>query len=149
VLDQAWDALSEAVLRPVLGDLAAPGTLLGQIQQRDKSPARSNGSAYDSGWYGYVEKDLRALLGRRVRGDYSRRYCGGGDLNACRQSLWAVIQQSADALAAAQGGDPSAWRSDATADRIEFVPGLLGAENTLRWANRPTLHLLMEFRGHR
>jgi acyl-homoserine lactone acylase PvdQ len=149
VLDQAWDPLSEAVLRPVLGDLAAPGGLLGQIRGRDNSPRRANGSSYDGGWYGYVHKDLRTLLGRRVRGRYSRRYCGGGNLEACRQSLWVVMQQSADALTAAQGPDPAAWRSDATQERIEFVPGLLGQENTMRWANRPTLHLLMEFDGHR
>ena len=98
----------------MLGDLAAPGGLLGQLQGRDNSPRRANGSAYGGGWYGYVEKDLRSLLGRRVRGAYSRRYCGGGNLDACRQSLWAVIQQGADALAAAQGPDPNAWRSDAT-----------------------------------
>ena len=149
VLDQSWDALSEAVLRPVLGDLAAQGGLLGQLRSRDASPRRANGTSYGGGWYGYVEKDLRTLLGRKVRGRYSRRYCGGGDLSACRQSLWAVIQQSADALAAAQGPDPSAWRSDATEERLEFVPGVLGEENTMRWANRPTLHLLMEFKGHR
>ena len=149
VLDQSWDALSEAVLRPALGDLAAAGGLLGRLQGRDNSPRLANGGAYGGGWYGYVEKDLRSLLGRRVRGAYSRRYCGGGDLNACRQSLWTVIQQSADALAAAQGADPNAWRSDASAERIEFVPGLLGPQNTMRWTNRPTLHLLMEFQGHR
>jgi hypothetical protein len=137
------------VLRPVLGDLAAPGGVLGQILGRDHAPRRANGSAYGGGWYGYVEKDLRALLGRRVRGRYSRRYCGGGNLDACRQSLWAVVQQSADALAAAQGTDPAAWRTDATQERIDFVPGLLGQANTMRWANRPTLHLLMEFDGHR
>jgi acyl-homoserine lactone acylase PvdQ len=147
VLDQSWDALSEAVLRPVLGDLAAPGGLLGQLQRRDAAPRLVNGSAYGGGWYGYVDKDLRALLGRRVRGDYSRRYCGNGDLAACRQSLWTVIQQSADALAAAQGADPNAWRTDATEERIGFVPGVLG--DTMRWSNRPTLHQLMEFEGHR
>ena len=96
-----------------------------------------------------MDKDLRLLLGRRVRGPYSRRYCGAGDLAACRASLWAVIQASADALAAAQGADPNAWRSDATQERIEFTPGLLGPENTMRWTNRPTMHQLMEFRGHR
>jgi hypothetical protein len=149
VLDQSWDALSEAVLRPVLGDLAAPGGLLGQLQGRDDSPRSGNGSAYGGGWYGYVQKDLRSLLGRRVRGAYSRRYCGGGNLAACRASLWAAIQASADALAAAQGGDPNAWRSDATEERIEFTPGLLGAQNTMRWTNRPTMHQLMEFRDHR
>jgi hypothetical protein len=42
---------------------------------------------------------------------------------------------------------PGAWRSDATGERIRFAPGALGA--TMRWANRPTFHQLMEFGGHR
>jgi acyl-homoserine lactone acylase PvdQ len=147
VLDQSWDQLSETVLRPVLGDLAAPGGLLGQLVRRDDSPRNRDGSAYGSGWYGYVEKDLRSLLGDPVRGAYSRRYCGNGDLAACRASLWAVIQSSADALAASQGTDPNAWRADATAERIGFRPGVL--PNTMRWTNRSTFQLLMEFDGHR
>jgi acyl-homoserine lactone acylase PvdQ len=147
VLDQTWDGLSEAVLRPVLGDLAAPGGLLGQLVRRDNSPRTANGSAYGGGWYGYVDKDLRTLLGKPVHGRYSRVYCGAGDLAACRASLWAVIQQGADALAAAQGPDPAAWRSDATEERITFPPGVLG--QTMRWTNRPTFHQLMEFNGHR
>ena len=147
VLDQSWDALSQAVLSPVLGDLAAPGGPLGQLETRDASPRSSNGSSYGAGWYGYVYKDLRSLLGEPVRGAYSRRYCGNGDLAACRASLWAVIQSSADALAATQGTDPNAWRSDATAERISFTPGVL--PDTMRWANRPTFHSLMEFDGHR
>ena len=147
VLDQSWDALSEAVLSPVLGDLAAPGGALGQIETRDASPRTKNGSSYGDGWYGYVYKDLRSLLGEPVRGAYSRRYCGNGDLAACRASLWAVIQSSADALAAGQGTDPNGWRSDATEERITFTPGVL--TDTMRWANRPTMHQLMEFSGHR
>jgi acyl-homoserine lactone acylase PvdQ len=147
VLDQSWNALAQAVLSPVLGDLAAPGGALDQLETRDEAPRNVNGSAYDDGWYGYVDKDLRTLLGEPVRGAYSRRYCGNGDLAACRTSLWAVIQSSAEALAASQGADPNAWRSDATAERIRFSPGVL--PDTMRWANRPTLHQLMEFDGHR
>jgi acyl-homoserine lactone acylase PvdQ len=148
VLDQSWDALSAAVLRPVVGDLADdPNGLLRQRQRQDQSPRTSNGSSYGGGWYGYVSKDLRSLLGRPVKGPYSRRYCGNGDLAACRASLWAVIKQSADALAATQGNNPGAWRADATQERIDFMPGLLGS--TMRWTNRPTLHQLMEFSGHR
>ena len=30
------------------------------------------GSAYQDGWYGYAKKDLRTVLGKRVRGKYSR-----------------------------------------------------------------------------
>jgi hypothetical protein len=149
VLDQSWDAIAQAVMSPVLGDLAVPGGPLDRLETRDQSPrsVNGNGSSYDHGWYGYVRKDLRTLLGEHVRKPYSRRYCGNGDLAACRESLWAVIQSSADALAASQGTDPSAWRSDATAERIRFAPGVLGA--TMRWANRPTFHQLMEFDGHR
>ena len=147
VLDQTWDALSEAVLRPVVGDLGAPGGLLGQLVGRDNSPRTSNGSAYGGGWYGYVQKDLRSLLGKPVRGRYSRGYCGAGDLAACRSSLWAVIQQGADALALTQGIDPALWRSDANEERITFPPGVLG--QTMRWTNRPTFQQLMEFSGHR
>jgi acyl-homoserine lactone acylase PvdQ len=147
VLDQGWDALAQAVLSPVLGDLAAPGGPLEQLVRRDHAPRTANGSSYGEGWYGYVHKDLRTLLGERVRGPYSRRYCGNGDLAACRASLWAVMQGSADALAASQGTDPNAWRADATEERISFTPGVLPA--TMRWANRPTLHQLMEFGGHR
>jgi hypothetical protein len=39
------------------------------------------------------------------------------------------------------------WRSDATAERIDFPPGVLG--QTMRWTNRPTFQQLMEFDGHR
>jgi acyl-homoserine lactone acylase PvdQ len=147
VLDATWDALSEAVLRPVLGELAAPGGPLGELVRRDNSPRTANGSAYGGGWYGYVQKDLRTLLGRPVRGRYSRVYCGGGDLAACRDSLWAVMKQGADALALSQGGDPATWRADANEERITFPPGVLG--QTMRWTNRPTLQQLMEFNGHR
>jgi hypothetical protein len=137
------------VLSPVLGDLVVPGGPLDRLETRDQAPRSVNGkgSSYDDGWYGYVRKDLRSLLGEHVRAPYSRRYCGNGDLTACRASLWAVIQSSADALATSQGTDPNAWRSDATEERITFTPGVL--TDTMRWANRPTMHQLMEFSGHR
>ena len=41
------------------------------------------GSSYGGGWYGYVDEDLRALLGG-PRG-FSTHYCGNGDLDACRR----------------------------------------------------------------
>lgn len=145
VLDRAWPALADAVLEPVLGPLTAD---LAAMVQRDDA-ANSLGSSYGSGWYGYVDKDLRAQLGRRVRGRYSRRYCGAGDLSACRASLWAAVKAAADELAAEQGPDPAAWRADATAERIVFRPGLLGAGTTMRWTNRPTFQQVATFRGHR
>jgi hypothetical protein len=72
ILDAAWAPLANAVLSPVLGDLTAQ---LATIMNVDNK-ANSGGSSYGSGWYGYVEKDLRSVLGRPVKAPYSRRYCG-------------------------------------------------------------------------
>jgi Penicillin amidase len=143
VLDGAWAPLADAVLSPVLGDLTAQ---LAALQRRDGRPG-NDGNAWGSGWYGYVDKDLRSLLGQQVRQPFIRRYCGNGDLNACRDSLWAVLQKVAQDLSAAQGPDPAAWRADATAERITFKPGLLG--QTMRWTNRPTFQQVGQYSGHR
>ncbi len=145
VLDRAWTGIADAVLTPVLGPLTAD---LARIIGRDNAPG-PRGSAYGSGWYGYVDKDLRNLLGRKVDGRFSRRYCGGGNLTVCRASLWAAVKQAADGLAAIQGAIPAAWRSNANAERIVFLPGLLGASNTMRWTNRPTFQQVISFAGHR
>jgi acyl-homoserine lactone acylase PvdQ len=145
VLDRAWEPIADAVLSPVLGPLTAD---LARIVNRDDA-ASSTGSSYGSGWYGYVQKDLRSLLGERVRSPYSRRYCGNGNVANCRAGLWAAVKQAADGLAASQGPNPAFWRSDANAERIVFQPGLLGPTNTMRWTNRPTFQQVVSFKGHR
>ena len=140
VVDAAFEPLADAVMRPVLGPLVDDlATLMG----RDSAPYKGNGSSFDTGWYGYVEKDLRTLLGRPVKGRFRLRYCGAGSLSACRASLWAALAGATASLAAAQGDDPEAWRADAMTERIDFQPGLIG--ETMRWANRPTFQQVLEF----
>jgi acyl-homoserine lactone acylase PvdQ len=143
VLDAAWPTISTAVFEPVLGPLV-PRLAALQGWSDDANP---QGSAYISGWYGYVDKDLRTLLGRPVRAPYSRRYCGAGVLQTCRESLWAAIDAAAAELEASQGPAPSTWRSDATSERIRFVSGVL--PDTMRWTNRSTFQQVMSFSGHR
>jgi acyl-homoserine lactone acylase PvdQ len=145
VLDHAWDRIANAVMSPVLGPLT---TDLAGLVQRDDA-ASSTGSSYGSGWYGYVDKDLRRMLGRSVRSPFSRRYCGNGNLTVCRTALWTAVKQAADELAVQQGANPAAWRSDANAERIVFQPGLLGPTRTMRWTNRPTFQQVVSFKGHR
>jgi acyl-homoserine lactone acylase PvdQ len=140
VLDAAWTPIAEAVLAPVLGEMTSE---FKSMVSPDDAPSGS-GSAYDSGWYGYVYKDLRSQLGQPVAQPFSCQYCGGGSLEACRSSLWAAIQSATEKLAAAQGPEPAAWR--AAAVRIEFPPGLL--PYTMRWTNRPTFQQVVEFTGH-
>jgi acyl-homoserine lactone acylase PvdQ len=135
ILDRAWAKLADAVLSPVLGSLTDQlATLMG----RDDAP-NAQGSSYIDGWYGYVNKDLQ--------GGFANHYCGAGDATACSKSLWAALDAAGNELAAAQGPDPAAWRSDATAERIHFAPGILPA--TMRWTNRPTYQQILSFDGHR
>jgi hypothetical protein len=143
VLDAAWPGLADAVLSPILGPLV---DRLAALHPRSDEPGE-HGSAFLYGWYGYVEKDLRMLLGRSVRGQLSRRYCGAGVLLACREALWAAIDDAARRLESEQGPAPASWRADATRERIRFRPGTLAA--TMQWTNRPTFQQLMSFSSHR
>jgi acyl-homoserine lactone acylase PvdQ len=134
VMDAAWPRLADAVMSPVLGPLT--GRLAALIPRDDN--ANDQGSAYDSGWYGYILKDLTSR---------SPTYCGHGDQTACVNSLWAAIDAAGDELQAAQGANPAAWHANATAERIRFAPGLLG--KTMRWTNRPTFQQVVSFSRHR
>jgi acyl-homoserine lactone acylase PvdQ len=143
IMDAAWPLLADAVMSPVLGpQLDQLARLIGRDNR-----ANSGGSSYGSGWYSYVDKDLRTLLGRPVEGPFSTRFCGEGNLRACRESLWAALDAAGDALQSQQGPNPVAWRADATAERIRFTPGIL--PDTMRWTNRPTFQQVITFSGHR
>ncbi len=140
IMDKAWTKIADAVMSPVLGpqldDLAS---LIG----RDNRPS-NQGSAYGSGWYGYVDKDLRRIARRDVDGRFKTKFCGAGSLTVCRTSLWAALDQSGIELEAEQGTpNPDDWRADATGERIRFAPGIL--PTTMRWTNRPTFQQAISY----
>ena len=139
IMDAAWPKIADAVMRPILGPLVDQ---LAELMPRDDAP-NPGGSSYLSGWYGYVEKDLRGFFGAK---GFATRFCGTGDLARCRADLWTALDAAGNELEAAQGADPSAWRADATAERIRFS-GFL--PDTMRWANRPTFQQVVSFAGHR
>jgi acyl-homoserine lactone acylase PvdQ len=141
VLDAAWPRFCEAAFRPVLGPALER---FFELERWDDTPG-ADGNAYGGGWYSHLDKDLRALLGRPAVGPFRERYCGAGDLAACRASLWRALDEAADALEAVQGPDPAGWRADAVRERITY--GFLPA--SMRFANRPTFQQVVSFRGHR
>jgi acyl-homoserine lactone acylase PvdQ len=141
ITDAAWPLLATAWASPVLG-----ATLSAQLATF-VSPFEQPPSGQFTGWHIYMDKDLRTLLGDRVRGKFAVRYCGGGSLRRCRAELWGAVDQAGNQLAAQQGPDPAAWRSDATNERIKFVPGLL--PDTMRYTNRPSgIQQVLSFSGH-
>jgi hypothetical protein len=144
ILDAAWIRLTDAAMTPVLGKPLAD-QLAQTVHRRFNGPP----DGQSSGWYSYLSKDLRTLLGEPVKGPFANRYCGNGDLAVCRAALWAAIEATGVELEAAQGSDPAAWRADANAERIPFLPGGL-LPYTLRYSNRPTgIQQVIEFSGHR
>ena len=144
ILDVWWPRLADAVMSPVLGDLT---DRLAQLNSRGGAPP-GNGNHSTAGWAGYIDKDLRTLLGRAVSGKYRVRYCGAGDLPACAGALWASLEAAGAELETDQGaGDPDAWRKSTGAERTKFAPGLI--PNEIQFANRPTFQQAISFRGGR
>ncbi len=144
ILDRAWAKIADAVMGPVLGPQLGD---LASLMTRDNA-ANRQGSSYGSGWYGYIDKDLRTLLGRPVAKRFKTHFCGNGDLAACRDSLYAALDQTAAELEDELGNpNPDDWRANAAAERIFFSPGFLGT--TMRWTNRPTFQQAISYSGHR
>jgi acyl-homoserine lactone acylase PvdQ len=96
IMDAWWPKLLEAEFRQALGSEAfsAAQTMLpfgGPVPG-----AEPEAPEFQDDWYGYVSKDLRDLLaangsGSKPLGAYSRVYCGGGSLEACRGALLSAL----------------------------------------------------------
>ncbi|MFF2653483.1 penicillin acylase family protein [Streptomyces sp. NPDC058045] len=156
VLDAWWPKLVEAEFRTGLGD-GLWQALTAQLAV-DESPSAGHGptgshagSAFQYGWWGYVDKDLRSVLGEPVKGPLARTYCGGGDLGACRDTLLATFTAAAAVPATevypgddtCEAGDQ--WCSDAIVQRA--VGGI--THRPVQWQNRPTYQQVVEFPAHR
>jgi acyl-homoserine lactone acylase PvdQ len=128
LLAKAWGA---AVLGPKLeAELASFVTIFDQPDN-----GIGTGGQY-TGWHVWMYKDLKAMLGEKVKGRFAVRYCGAGSLRRCRALMWAAMNKAGNELAAAQGPDPANWRASAAAEAITFLPSILPYK--MRYTNRPT-----------
>ena len=141
VMDAWWTKAIEAIFKPTLGAAfdAIPAGF-------DDIPGPV-GSAYHGGFYGQVQKDLRAALGQRVRGRYSRIYCGKGKLAACRKALRASLDAAVKELESEFGKDPAAWDPVEEDDYIQFSAVGVQGQDPMQWQNRPTFQQVVEFKG--
>jgi acyl-homoserine lactone acylase PvdQ len=142
IMDAAWPKIANAFMRPRLGS---------QLNELDSLFTRFDGppgGQYD-GWYQYFDRDIRKLLGMKQPQPFANSYCGSGKLHKCQKSIWQAIEAAGQKLTKQQAtSDPSAWRADATAERIEFAPGLLPF--TMRYTNRPSgIQQVISFNRHR
>ena len=126
IMNLLWGQIADAVVRPRLGD-----------QTADLDAIRGLGSLSGES---IVDKDLRTLLGDPVRGKFQLRYCGKGDLAACRASLWDAV------TAWPSWGSSSRVPSRPRGARLPAAPpsrpGLI--PDTFRITNRPTFQQVLE-----
>ncbi|MFE9444357.1 penicillin acylase family protein [Streptomyces sp. NPDC006602] len=156
ILDAWWPLLVKAEFEPGLGsDLYTAFT--GNLPV-DETPSAAHGptgahagSSFQYGWWSYVDKDIRAVLGESVQGPLAHKYCGGGSLSACRDLLISTLKEAAGKTAAQvyPGDDLCSAGNQWCADSI--VQRTLGGikHGNISWQNRPTFQQVVEFTSHR
>jgi hypothetical protein len=123
VLGAAWPEMRDAALGPVYGDVDQLGAVIG------------------GGTGSILDKDLRTLLGEKVNGPFSMRYCGKGNVAKCAAALWAGLKAGVADLTKTQGSNQSKWRTDQ--GFTTFVPGLI--KTKFPSTNRPTYQQILEW----
>ncbi|MET8097805.1 penicillin acylase family protein [Streptomyces sp. NPDC005236] len=156
LLDAWWPLLVKAEFQPGLGsDLY---TAFGSNLPVDEAPSAGHGptgshagSSFQYGWWSYVDKDIRTVLGESVQGGLSQKYCGAGSLSACRDALISSLKEAAGKSASTvyPGDDQCSAGDQWCADSI--VQRTLGGikHGKITWQNRPTFQQVVEYTSHR
>jgi acyl-homoserine lactone acylase PvdQ len=140
IMDAWWPRLVTAEFQPTLGP-----ALFNRIPFGHDAPGPI-GSAFDTSSYGYVQKDLRDLLGAPAKGRYSRVYCGKGDLTTCRNAL---LSSLSDALQHDSNAELYGGETPAAHDRIGFSAVGAITQPRIPWVNRPTFQQALTIPRHR
>ncbi|WP_435155896.1 penicillin acylase family protein [Amycolatopsis sacchari] len=166
VMDAWWPLLVQAEFRPGMGEELF--TALAGALQINESPSNGQngpvggggsaneaaphrGSAFQHGWWSYVDKDLRAVLGEPVAGGLAQPYCGGGALAACRTALLTSLAQAAAEPATSvypADGTCAAGQQWCTDSIVQRPMGGI-THDPISWQNRPTYQQVVQFAGGR
>ncbi|HJP79875.1 MAG TPA: penicillin acylase family protein [Pseudonocardiaceae bacterium] len=166
LMDAWWPLLVQAEFTPGMGQNLF-NAMIGAIQINESpsggqtgpstGPVDANesishkGSSFQFGWWGYVDKDLRSLLGDSVQGPLGAQYCGGGSLSACRTALLnSLVQAGAESASQVYTGDSDCaagnqWCADSIIQRP--MGGI--TDGKITWQNRPTFQQVVQYPGHR
>jgi acyl-homoserine lactone acylase PvdQ len=167
IMDAWWPKAVKRIFRPSLGDRVYQLRLaIGGIDNEPNNHGAHLGSAYQGGFYGYVHKDLRAILGRNVDGEYSRPYCGSrkrgngsfreGNRRTCRILLTRSLRRALevpreslydnDEVCENEGGD---LEPQYCYDTVRHTPASAITQPLIHWINRPTFQQVVQVRQGR
>lgn len=148
-----WPRWLRAEFEPALGhDLFERIAAVHPLDNPPNNEGDHVGSAWQDGWYSFVQKNLRRALHPHAPVRWSRTSCGGGILRRCRAVL-------ASSLTDALRADPAAvYRDEVCADAgrdgdqacfdaIWHRPLGGMTEPLIPWQNRPTFQQVVEIPG--
>jgi hypothetical protein len=157
LMDAWWPLLVRAEFQPVTGK-----RLMDFIDQQFNSIQPDGirdgtGNGFFAGWEMDVQQDLRQVLHQRVRGRFSRTYCGRGSLKRCRALLARTLLQAAAQLRSRFGPSMANWKLPVTCAVTtppscdQIVPTAAGAINVppQPFDNRGTFYQAVAVNGHR
>jgi hypothetical protein len=147
LMDVWYEPMMRAEFEPTLGKRLYRE--LGRISLIDDKPNLHLGSAYNGGWYGYANKDLRTILGDRVRGRYSRIYCGRGKLGACRRALLRSLKSVLGHNPYGENSGCGVGDDQMCFDAIHFRTTGGIDQPDIAWQNRPTFQQVVQVRRNR
>jgi acyl-homoserine lactone acylase PvdQ len=140
IIDAWWPLLSHAMFDDTSGGaIDHLGLLI------HDAPQLHLGSAFNDGLYGHVNKDLRRLMGKTQLAPWSRPYCGSGDLQACRATLWSSLSAAAVALEQEFGSPNVAdWKRAIADDDVRHSAVGVTNVSAIHWINRPTFQQVVQ-----
>jgi acyl-homoserine lactone acylase PvdQ len=175
IMDKLYPRLASAILgpwlspRPNMSDADSFAQLAGLNGLNDIP--RAQGSAYDGGWEGYLQRSLLQAVNPSIANGYSQVYCGGdgsggnGSRASCQAALKNALDSTIEKLKSIYGSeDPNAWTCSRTngggepgagqADGTKCNPALddidysevgVGEVPDMPWVNRPTFQQVVQF----
>lgn len=137
------DAWFPEMIDAVVGPQLAP--YYGDIPLGFDDEPSDIGSAYQSGYYGLIDKTMRMAAGEPVTGPYQVLRCADGTASGCRAALVSSLQAAVSELTTEfSSSDPNDWSVDPASEEIHFRPFGLVEVDPMPWVNRPTFQQVVQ-----
>jgi acyl-homoserine lactone acylase PvdQ len=143
LMDEWYDSMIDAVIGDELDGLPVPES------RDDSNRIHHLGSAFQGGWYHWLEKSFRQALGTRVAAPLREVSCGGGTKAGCARVLARSLRVAVAGLAKRYGSSPNRWVVSKAMEDIRFTTvGVVGVD-PMDWQNRPTFQQVVQVKRPR